>query len=88
MSTTEESCTVHDTKKAAIIRGWVESLDGKERVAVLLGIDVSTIYRYGAAKQAVPKWLFAYMKMSEECSDLRQEKAQLKRDLIKERNKK
>lgn len=76
-----EECSLHDPQKAATILGWIESLDGKARVAEKLGVDVSTLYRYGAGKQAVPEWLLAYKKMSEICADLRQENAKLKREL-------
>jgi len=58
---------------------WVDSLDGRTRVAKLLGVNPSTLYRWEVGELPVPEWLIKFMAMSEQLADLKQENAQLRR---------
>ena len=80
--TQESNCVTHDLNQncnKSKLTKWIDSLDGRGRVAKILGVNPSTLYRWETGELPVPVWLDKYMKMSEEIAELRQENARLKR---------
>jgi outer membrane biogenesis lipoprotein LolB len=83
--TTQTDCVTHFTNQnnanKSTLTKWIDSLDGRSRVAKILGVNKSTLYRWEMGELPVPNWLVKYMSMSEELAELRQENARLKRGM-------
>lgn len=76
------NCVTHDLNlkcNKSKLTKWIDSLDGRGRVAKILGVNPSTLYRWETGELPVPQWLQKYMEMSEELAEVRQELAQEKR---------
>ena len=70
-----QSCVAQPPNRAAAsLSRWIKTLDGRKRVANVLGLDASTLWRYETGELPVPKWLLVMMKLSKENAELKQKK--------------
>lgn len=73
-------CTVQDSEEESPLEKWINSLGGKTRVAKLLGVDSSTLWRYQEGQQKTPKWLDMVIRYSNEMEEIKSLNRKLKRE--------
>lgn len=47
------------------LKEWIESVGGKARIARILQVDESTLWRYENGKEKIPGYMAAFVRMSD-----------------------